>query len=164
MDARRIEKEMREFESILNHHFNDYHWLAKAMQSVKIKVNGEGKNHDEYTNEGLATVGDAILKFVITDNLYREGCTTKGAITDNKSDLENNDIMHKVMLNEGWIQYSYNELHFNKDNPPQHEKIVSKKHDPYIEAIVAAIYYDSNYDTAKHWILKFLIPTIQKYF
>ena len=164
MDVKRIEKEMREFELILQYHFNDYHWLAKAMQSVKIDVVGEGKNHKEYTNDGLATVGDAILKLVIADDLYRGGCTTKGAITANKSDLENNDIMHKVMLKEGWIQYSYNELHFTKDNAPQHEMVVSKKHCPYIEAIVGAIYYDSNYDTTKRWILKFLIPTIQKYF
>ena len=159
MDAKRIEKEMREFGLILHYNFNDYHWLAKAMQSVKIDIVGEGKNHNEYTNEGLA-----ILKLVIADNLYRSGCTTKGAITAHKSDLENNDIMHKVMLSEGWMQYSYNELHFTKDNPPQHEKVVSKNHDPYIEAIVGAIYYDSNFDTTKHWILKFLIPKIQKYF
>ena len=126
-------------------------------------VPGEGKNHKEYSNEGLATVGDTFLKSVIADYLYRSGCITKGQITDNKKDLENNDSMHELMLGEGWINYSYNDLHFTKDNPPQHERVVSKGHDPYVEAIVGAVFYDSNYDTAKRWILKFLLPLLEQY-
>ena len=163
MDNKRIEKEMRQFELILHYHFIQISWLAKAMRSVKIEVDGEGKNHDEYTNEGLATVGDTMLKSMISDMLYRYGITTKGAITKAKEGIENNDTMHKLMLGEDWIRYSYNDLHFTMDNPPQHEKVVSKKHDPYIEAIVGAIYYDSNYDTTKRWVNKYLIPLLGKW-
>ena len=164
MDGKRIEKEMRSFELQLHYHFNDYHWLAKAMKSVLLAVEGEGKNHKEYTNEGLATIGDNILKSIISDKLYREGITTKGQITERKSGLENNATMHKLMLKEGWIVYSFNDLHFYKDPCiPEHEKVVCKGHDPYIEAIVGAIYYDSNYDTVKRWVLKNLLPLLEKY-
>lgn len=163
MDSKRIEKEMRQFELVLHYHFNQISWLAKAMCSVKIEVDGEGKNHDEYTNEGLATVGDTMLKSMISDMLYRDGITTKGAITDAKKDIENNDTMHRLMLGEDLIKYSYNDLHFTMDNPPQHEKVVSKKHDPYVEAIVGAIYYDSNYETTRRWVNKILIPLLKKY-
>ncbi len=115
------------------------------------------KNSSEYSNERLATVGDTILKSVIADHLYR----TKGEITTAKSDLENNSTMHKLMLGERLIAYSYNDLHFYKDpNILDHEKVSCKEHDPYVEAIVGAVYYDSNYDT---WILKWLLPLLERY-
>ena len=164
MDKKRIEKEMKELEDLLHYHFIDISWLAKAMGSIKISIAGQGKNGSEYSNEGLATVGDSILKSVIADKLYREGVTTKGEITAKKSDIENNRTMHELMLGEGIINFSYNELHFHNDpNIPDHEKVVCKKHDPYIEAIVGAVYYDSDYDTTKRWILKWLIPLLEKY-
>ena len=164
MEKKRIEKEMRELELKLHYHFNDISWLAKAMGSIKIEVTGRGKNGSEYSNEGLATVGDTILKSVIADRLYRDGIRTKGEITVKKSDLENNSAMHRMMLSEGLIDYSYNELHFYKDPQiPDHEKVVCKEHDPYVEAIVGAVYYDSNYDTTRRWILKWLLPLLEKY-
>ena len=43
------------------------------MGSIKISVAGQGKNGPEYSNEGLATVGDTILKSVIANKLYRGG-------------------------------------------------------------------------------------------
>ena len=62
------------------------------------------------------------------------------------------------------FNYSYNDLHFYKDaNIPDHEKVVCKEHDPYVEAIVGAVYYDSNYDTTRRWILKWLLPLLEKY-
>lgn len=164
MEKKRIEKEMRELELKLHYHFNDISWLAKAMGSIKIEVMGRGKNGSEYSNEGLATVGDTILKSVIADKLYRDGIRTKGEITVKKSDLENNSAMHRMMLSEGLIDFSYNELHFYKDPQiPDHEKVVCKEHDPYVEAIVGAVYYDSNYDTTRRWILKWLLPLLEKY-
>ena len=66
-----------------------------------------------------------------------------------------NAIMHRLMLGEDWIRYSYNDLHFTMENHSQHEKVVSKKHDPYVEAIAGAIYYDSNYETTRRWVNKF---------
>ena len=165
MDKKRIEKEMRELELKLHYHFQNISWLAKAMGSIKIEIIGQGKNGSEYANEGLATVGDTMLKSVIADKLFRvDNIRTKGGITAAKSDLENNSTMHKMMLSEGLIDYSYNDLHFYKDsNIPDHEQVVCKGHDPYVEAIVGAVFYDSNYDTTKRWILKWLLPLLEKY-
>lgn len=106
-----------------------------------------------------------MLKSVIADHLYRtKNIRTKGEITTAKSDLENNTTIHGVMLGEGLISYSYNDLHFYKDpNIPDHEKVVCKEHDSYVEAIVGAVYYDSNYDPTRRWILKWLLPLLEKY-
>ncbi len=163
MDLKRIEAEMHKFEKIIGYTFKDINNLAFAMRSSRIHIDGEGEDHKEYSNEGLATVGDTILKFVISDNLYQKGITTKSAITDTKKDIESNDTMHRLMLGENWIKYSYNDLYFLMDNPPQHEQVVNKKHNAYLEAIVAAIYYDSNFETIKNWIINTLLPLLEKY-
>ncbi len=164
MDKNRINKEMKELETKLHYHFRNISHLAKAMGSIKINVSQQGKTHSEHSNEGLATVGDTILKSIIADKFYRDGIRTKGEITAKKSEIENNTVMHRIMMDEGFIDYSYNTLHFFKDsNIKGHERVVSKKHDPYVEAIVGAVYYDSNYDTTKRWVLKWLLPLLEKY-
>lgn len=161
MEKTIIYKKMRALEVKIHYHFNVIAWLSKAMRSEKIEVVGEGKNHSEYTNDGLATVGDAILKSVIADYLYRKGITAKGKITQIKSKLENNEVMHNIMTKCGLIGYAYNAKHFQSDSDvPGHERVVNKGHDPYIEAIVGAVFYDSNYDTTKRWILKWLLPLL----
>lgn len=71
MDKALIYQKMRELEIKIHYHFNDIAWLAKAMRSEKIEGVGS-KNHSEYTNEGLATVGDTLLKSVLADYLYRK--------------------------------------------------------------------------------------------
>jgi dsRNA-specific ribonuclease len=164
MDNERIEKEMHELEILLHYPFRNIRNLAKAMGSIKLEIPGQGKNGSEYSNEGLATVGDTILKFVLADKLYREGITAKGQITSKKSSIEKNSVMHRMMLSEGLLNYAYNDDHFYKDSDtPDHEKVVCKEHDPYIEAIVGAVYYDSNYETTKRWILEWLLPLLEKY-
>ena len=87
MDRVVVYQKMRELEVKIHYHFNDIAWLSKAMRSEKIEVSGEGKNHSEYTNDGLATIGDTVLKSVIADYLYRKGITTKGEITQIKSKI-----------------------------------------------------------------------------
>lgn len=116
-----IETKMREFAEVLKYKFNDISWLKKAMGSKKIKIKGQGKNSSEYDNEGLATVGDAVLKSVIADYLYSvKKITTKGAITADKSKLESNSVLHEIMEKKGWLKYAYNDLHFyDENNPPK---------------------------------------------
>ena len=125
----------------------------------------QGKNAVEYENEGLATLGDSVLKAVIADKLYRDDkVRTKGEITIRKSNLENNDVMQAIMIKEEWIDYAYNSLHFHSDNNiPDHEQVSDKGHTPYIEAIVGAIYLDAGYDTTKRWIRNTLYPLLEHY-
>lgn len=160
MDQTRIEKEMREIEGLIEFKFKDILWLSKAMYAKRIVVPGEGKNHREYANDSLATVGDTLLKFVLADKLYQEGKHIRGVITSEKSDTENNDIMYKVVSETGIIDYAYHDTHFYKDNPPDHEKVTNSTHTQYLEAIIGAIYYDSGYERARQWIYEWALPKL----
>lgn len=165
MDKKRIYDEMSELEIKLSYKFNKISLLAEAMKSVKIEVPDSGKNHREYSNEVLATVGDAILKAVIADRLFSDTPNiTKGKLTTIKKCLENNKTLHGVDCGEGIINYAFNEKHFYNDpNVPGQEKVVSNGHDAYVEAIVGAIYYDSNFEITKQWINVYLYPLLEKY-
>ena len=160
-----IKENMLELEEKIDYHFKDISLLARAMGTIKIPIPDQGKNNKEYANSVLATLGDAILKAVLTDILYRSyGIQTKGQLTAKKSELEENSVLHKIMNCEELIDYAFNEKHFYKDEEiPDNEKVVNNEHDQYIEAIVAAIYYDSNYDTVKEWISKWLFTLLNKY-
>ena len=160
-----IEKNMLELEKKIKYPFKDISLLARAMGTIKIPIPDQGKNNKEYVNSVLATVGDAILKAVLTDILYRSyGIQTKGQLTAKKSELEKSSVLHNIMDDEKLIDYAFNRKHFYKDKGiPDNEKVVNNNHDQYIEAIVAAIYYDSNYDRVKKWISEWLFPLLNKY-
>lgn len=112
----------------------------------------------------MATVGDAVLKSVIADYLYSvKENATKGYITKVKSKLESNSVLHEIMEKKGWLKYAYNDLHFYDENNPPNEQVVCGEHDPYIEAIVGAMYYDLNYDKTKEWIVDQLLPLLKEY-
>ena len=133
------------------------------MNATKIKCENAGKNNDTYVNEGLALVGDTILKFVLSDKIFSEETKIKGEITKSKEKLEKNGVLYEIFVKENWRMFAYNNDNFY-DNAPGNNKVSCKKvHNPYIEAIIAAIYYDSSFDNTKHWILYFLYPLLKKY-
>ena len=165
MDLSRIETEMHELEKKLGHKFNDIFWLAEAMKSQKLeKLPEDGDNQNEYSNESLAFLGDTIIKFLIAEFLYNampREVRRKGMMTNVKAWWENNENFHRIMTEEKLILYSYHDKHFNMDNPPDHEKVVSKKHDPYIEAIATAIYMDGGWDAVTTWFKEWLLPRLR---
>ena len=165
MDWSRIEKEMHELEIKLEYTFRDISLLAEAMKSQKLeKLPTDGKNQKEYSNEALAFFGDTIIKFLIAKGLYGDGNDSrKGDMTIIKSRLENNSVFQKIMINEKLISYSYHDTYFHMDNPPDHLKVVTKEHDPYIEAIAAAIYKDGGWEAVTIWFEKWLLPRLEKY-
>ena len=165
MDCSRIEKEMHELEEKLGYTFNDISLLAEAMKSQKLKkILTDGANHDEYSNESMAFLGDTIIKFLLAKHLYGDGKNKrKGAMTVKKSELEKNKTMHNIMLEEGLISYAYHDTHFVMDNPPDHLKVATNGHDPYIEAITAAIYKDGGWEAVTPWFNNWLLPRLEKY-
>ena len=160
MNQDRIEKEMHELECKIKYQFKNINLLSKAMGSIKTC-----KSKNDYINGALATVGDSIIKFVLSDKFYKENDSiTKSEITDKKSKLECNSTLSNLVNIKGWIDYAYNEFHFHKDPYiPDNEKVLDNEHDPYVEAIVAAIYYDSNFETVRKWIIDTLLPLLEKY-
>lgn len=164
MEQKYIEDKMHELEKIITYKFNNINLLCEALKAKKITdIVFKSKNHKEYSNDKLALVGDTILKFVLTEYLYKDkSLKTKEDITNKKSKLESNKTLHKIFAKENWRKFAYNDDNFYDDSPSQN-KVSCKQHNQYIEAIIAAIYYDSSFDDVKNWILYFLYPLLKKY-
>ena len=67
-----------------------------------------------------------------------------------------------IMDAENLRIYTYNDERFYTAE----QKILKNKeakHDPYIEAIAGAIYYDKGFDAAKQWWKRWLFPLTEKH-
>lgn len=165
MDDTRIIEQMRKLEKDIDILFNDINWLVNAMNATALhKRTGAGKNAStDYTNSSLATVGDSLLKAVLSDYLFANGGKDirKDDITRQKEKLECNDVLFTVMGIAKLKQYTYNEYGFYNDFLEDHERVSDCKHNQYIEAIIAAVYYDQGFDITKKWILEYLLPKLK---
>ena len=161
----RIIEKMHELERELGLSFKEIQWLAIAMNSTRLpKLSGDGKNKKpDCNNTALATVGDAILKAILSDFLFlcftsENKMARKGEITHAKERLENNQVLYEVMGRYDLKKYTYNDYAFYTDPQKDHERVGDSKHNQYVEAIVAAIYYDRGFDKTKEWVLNYLLP------
>ena len=165
LSEERIIEKMHQLERHIGIVFNDVKWLAKAMDSTPLpKLPGDGKKKKtDCENTALATVGDAILKAILADYIFTKSNwkARKGQITKEKEKLENNSVLYEVMKRFDLKQYTYNDNVFFNDHQEDHQKVADGKHNQYIEAIVAAIYYDQGFEKAKKWVLEYLLPKLK---
>lgn len=164
MNEKRIIENMHKLEEKLNYHFNDINQLATAM-CVDKPYNETNSSTDEYFNGSLSTVGDALLNSVLAVYFYKKGYNRTGILTEIKKPYVENSTFHKLVREEKWINYSYNSEFFYTDEQPNDKKMPDPSHDPFVEAIIAAIYFDAkeDYETIKNWILDNLYPLLKKH-
>lgn len=148
-----IISKMLELAKMINYDHNDIEFLKQAMHCQRIYKNNDGKNRKNYTNDSLATFGDSIIKFVISEYLFDKKAD-KGKITVIKQHLEDNETLYNICNETGINQYAYNGVFFAPDAPLE-QQVFHSKHDVYIEAIIAAIYKDKGFEYVKEWTLDF---------
>ena len=150
----KIYDKMHELEKIIDYEFKDINNLANAMCAINL---GNKKNNPDYYASALATVGDAVIKTILADELYKAGFD-KGIITQEKSNIEKTKFFVDNFVNPmGIFNFGYNEKWFYPEvvnnKQLQHEQVAHPKHDFYFEAIVGAIYYDRGFVACKQWLL-----------
>ena len=153
MEERRIESEMAELAKLISYPSEDISQLAIAMRATP-------EGDDQFYLSGYETIGDAMLKGIISVYLFDQGKTSKAEITKAKQLIEAKDSYHKVTSATGIWKYAYNDEYFANDNPPDHKKLPNSAHDPYIERIAAAIYFQSGFEELKEWAFNWLLPKI----
>jgi dsRNA-specific ribonuclease len=162
MERSQIEIKMYKLEEFIGYRFSNLSLLADAMNANLLEKKG-GKNNKEYSNDAIACLGDTIIKFLITEHFYRKG-KRKGDITIEKTRLEKNEVFHEIADEYDILKYAYNDKHFaDEDNIPKNEKVRSERHDPYIEAIAAAIYLDGGWEKVSKWFEAWLLPKLEQH-
>ena len=153
MEEKFIIDKMYELAKLIDYEPVDITFLKEAMHCQIVHKTDDGKNRKNYTNDSYATLGDAILKFILTEYLFDKGFD-KAEITIRKQSFEDNDTLFDLCNDSGIFQYAYNDFYFSS-TAPQECKVYHSKHDVYIEAIIAAIYKDRGLDYCKKWVVSF---------
>lgn len=153
MEKSIIEEKMIELSRLINYDYNDISYLKDAMHCQIFHKDGDGKNRKNYTNDGYATLGDAVLKLVLTEYLYDKEYD-KAEITSIKQKFEKNSTLFDLCTESGVFKYAYNDLYF-AECAPSKNRVFHSTHDVYIEAIIAAIYKDKGLNYCRDWIFSF---------
>lgn len=135
-------------EEKLGYFFFDKRILARALTRKAYALEQKQKNQPCEDQEVYRTLGDAVLKTVLTEFLIRSGCTTRQEITVKKIELEREENLARISLNLG-IGYVL-KLGVGEKQQRAYEQ-------PYVlaetlEAVIGGIYFDGGYSAARQTI------------
>ncbi|MDR2077646.1 MAG: ribonuclease III [Rickettsiales bacterium] len=135
-------------EAILQYKFKNAELLKEALTHPSVLA-GESKEKINY--ERLELLGDSILSCVVTIYLFKTHKNdTEGALSKRRAFLVSKytiaKIAEQIQLGEYIILSSGEELNNGRKNTNNLENA--------LEAIIGAIFLDSNFRTVQHFILK----------
>ena len=146
-NSEQILARMEELAGRLEYDFHDLSYLAQAMYCERE----EGRFN--YTNDAMATVGDAVMKLIWSELFYSMGLD-KDEITRRKADMENNRTLKNLCDRIEAHKFAYNDRYFATE-APKNRPLPHYDHDFYIEAIAAAIYQDRGLAYTREWAIRF---------
>ena len=132
----------------LGYSFNNIALLERAMRHRSL-----GK----ISNERLEFLGDAALNFTIATELYhRHPHMTEGELSRLRANLVNGEVLAELAIKLGvgdFLQFGVGEL---RSGGTKRRSILADA----MEAIIGAIYLDSNFEVVKQAILCWFKPII----
>jgi ribonuclease III len=141
-------EEIRAIEISLGYLFLDENLLIQSL-TRKAAANEKRQRGEKCEDqEVFRTLGDAILKAVLTEELIQQGFVTPGDITEKKKDLEKEASLSNKIRGMNIFPIVSNGEHLCG----VHEQ--SNALAETFEAIIAAIYKDGGYEIIKKLIIK----------
>jgi dsRNA-specific ribonuclease len=127
-------------ESVLGYKFKKRELLDQALTTTAYSnEHGGGPNQSEFQ-----TLGDAVLKLVLTDNMMNQGNSTRGDITQSRIEKEKKEGLALVAKKSG-----IKPVHIgNGQKTQQHDEgdhVLAET----LEAIAGAIYLDGGFDKTR---------------
>lgn len=146
-----INEKLDKLASIIRYEYKNIKYLRNAFDRNPIETKFSSEN---YVNSSLATLGDAVLKLVITEKFYHEG-KPKGEITDDKKGIESNVNLEKYIQTFDVTQYAFKKDYYSfEDEQSGRDKVSIGGHEEFVEAIIGAIYLDRGLKYVREWIIK----------
>lgn len=144
------EKNFSKLEKKIGYKFNDKNLLKKAFTHKTFAF--EAKNPIEY-NERLEFLGDSILGFIVAEQLYRGNkYFSEGELTRRRSTHVNNSFLAEKAAELGLGDF----LIMGRGE----KKLEGFKNPTNLanamEALIGAVYLDSDLDTVRSFILRLL--------
>ncbi|MBQ9796656.1 MAG: hypothetical protein IJW50_02930 [Clostridia bacterium] len=149
-----IERRTRELAERIHYPCDKLPYLIVAFCRTKLSEgegDGKGKN---YVNDAMATLGDAVLRLVLTEKHFLDGMD-KSQITNQRIKQECNNCLYGIAERQGWIDCLYHETHFY-GAAPKNNAVSAGKHDSCVEAMICAFYLSGDFIGAKRFIQQYI--------
>ena len=141
-------KNLLDLEHKLNYYFNDRNLLKNAL--LHKSLGNERKEYKNQNNERLELLGDAVLGLIVAEYLYKNyKSASEGTIAKLKAMIVSEPILAKISRQIGvgkFLMLSRGEVMSGGRN---RESILADS----FEAILGAVYIDSNLDEARVFAL-----------
>ena len=141
-------KNLLDLEHKLNYYFNDRNLLKNAL--LHKSLGNERKEYKNQNNERLELLGDAVLDLIVAEYLYKNyKSASEGTIAKLKAMVVSEPILAKISRQIGvgkFLMLSRGEVMSGGRN---RESILADS----FEAILGAVYIDSNLDEARVFAL-----------
>lgn len=141
---------IEQLENLVGEKLKDPQIITQALTcSGFAKEYNDVSNDKILDHDGLATFGDALLKALISESLFRnEPSITRGSLTDEKRMLENNPELQSIGK-----QLRIQTILFQRNN----EINGNKKLATAIEALIGAIYLSNGHESVRKFVDKYII-------
>ncbi len=137
-------------EENLGYDFKNKYYLDRAL-TRKAYANEQKQQHKDCEDQEIyRTLGDAVLKLILTDMLIKSGCDSRENITNRKKELEREEGLAGIARELGIGDAIKLGIGEKKQKANEEPKVLAET----LEAIIAAIYYDGGFDAAMETIGK----------
>ncbi len=145
--------ELKEFENNIGYEFKNKELLIKALTHTSYAY----ENNVE-SNEKLEFLGDSILEFVSSKYLYDNYSHLKeGEMTKVRATVVCEESLHKVAIKHNFSDF----LNLGKSESSNQANLSKAILADSVEALIAAIYLDSNLENAEMFIINNLKEAIK---
>jgi len=148
---------LQEIEKKFNYSFKDKELLTTALIH---KSYNEGLKKDLPDNEKLEFLGDSVINLVITGYLFKRFQNlNEGELSKLKAHLVSSEYLYEIANSLQLNEYIHLGKGEEKNNGRNNKKIISS----LFEALVGAIYLDSNFSFVSTIIIAFYRDFLEKY-
>ena len=137
---------LEEFEKRIGYTFQDKELLKNALTHTSYAF-----EHHVQSNEKLEFLGDSILEFISSKYLYHQfPKLTEGEMTKVRADIVCEDSLYQVAKMHNFSDF----LYLGKSELSSHKEARPAIMADSVEALIAAIYFDSGLEEAERFIVE----------
>lgn len=145
--------ELQELEQEIGYTFKDKELLKKALTHTSYAY-----EHHRESNEKLEYLGDSILEFISSKYLYKQYQHLKeGEMTKVRASVVCEDSLYQIAKRHNFSDF----LYLGKSEKMNHGKVSKAILADSVEAVIAAMYLDSDIHQVETFIIKNLEEAIR---
>lgn len=143
-----IKIDLPSFYSDISYNFKNENFVIEALTHKSFSVD---ENKDKPHNERFEFLGDSIVNFIIADLLLTKNPNDpEGALSKKRASLVNQATLCLLAQNKKLGQHIVFGPGEVKQGSPSNPRILAST----LEALIGAIYLDSNFVTCQKWVLE----------